>query len=219
MVTWPVSGRAMTGQSPCDPEYRDTFNYGKNYTARLKGRDNCFNGNKSWTAIHWPKAHVWPCLRGASMWGCKITDSEVATSEKNFLGIQELVSDPQVPGLWSFQMLLPISEIPQGVAIYNPPSFNSWTCTLSLYIISIQSRTPKNTLKASFLFVLFHDKPGIWGVLSPLFRLCSYSPFPFKSKTTFFLVCSLAVFFLISQAFGSANSQAWGLNYHPMGAH
>lgn len=92
-------------------------------------------------------------------------------------------------------MLLPISEIPQGVAIYNPPSFNSWTCTLSLYIISIQSRTPKNTRKASFFVCLVSWQAwNLRSSFSPFQALFLFS-FPFQEQNNILSGLFLGRFF------------------------
>lgn len=222
MVTWPVSGRAMTGQSPCDPEYRDAFNYGENYTARLKGRDNCFNENKSWIAIHWPKAHVWPYLRRATVWR-RIVKSltlrlpcqrRTSWASKNlFQTLKSLVCDP-------FKCCCSFLRLPRAWLSIIPPVL-ILVSAHSLFISYLLSPEPQRIRsKHDFCwFVCFM----IWMEFEEFF-------FPFsgsvliplslsRAKQHSFLSVPWQFFFLIFQAFGSANSQAWGPNYYPKGAH
>lgn len=210
------------GQCLRDPECSEAFNYRKNDNVRLRGRESCFNKSKRWIAINWPKAHVWPHLREATAW-CgvvKSLTSEVAKGEdltcqrrfSCFWGFR-WTPGPQVPGWWPFQILLPISEIPQGVASIVPSIFDSCVCTHApFYTISIQSRAPKNTLKASWIFVFFFNFMTCMGDLRnclPPFRVLLL--FHFLSEEQDESLSSSepwAVFFLISQAFRSITP--WG---------
>lgn len=115
-----------------------------------------------------------PHLRGSMMWcrAPRLHRKRLPTLEKVFLLLghpDELISDPQAPGFWSFQMLLPISEIPQDAALRSSPIFVSCVCTyaLSSHVYPVQN-IKQYTQSIFFLSFMIHVE--IWGVLSPLFR-------------------------------------------------
>lgn len=91
---------------------------------------------------------------------------------------------------------------PEGGSLQPPPLFDSCICALSFYTMSTQPRTPKNTLKASFICFVSWMNGDL--LLS-------------RAKPQSFLVCSLTSFFLSLKPWDQPTPRPRAWTMHPHG--
>lgn len=138
-----------------------------------------------------------------------------------------LVSDPKSLACDPSKCYCPFFRFPRmWPSIFSPFLTPVFVHTLSLipYLSSTEpQRMHSKQVLLFFFFLKFHDSIEIWVLISPTFQASILTPLSLsRVKQESFLVCSLAIFFffgLITRAFGSANSQDWGLSYHSKWAH